>query len=176
MADNALILLLVNGVGVLFGAGGVVAWFKLGPERRQTSTETQSTIFEDLNSAYVRVCDELLQSQMRLKACEAENESCRRQLQDLQTAVGTLKSDVGRQYRLFLLARARAHLASKTLGNYELHIDFLLEEMRSHKVPITPMMRTTRIRNAYNGQLEKLEEMEAQELEKVLKEEESPAE
>lgn len=166
---------------LLSGAiSAVVGWYRLRAERKKSSAETQnliadtqSQVLEDLNKQYLRVCDELVQTQMGLKACEAENEICRAKVQELQAAVGLLQG----QSRLFLLARARAHLAIKTLGSYELHIDYLLDEMRSHNVPITPMMRTQAIRTAYQIATEKLETMEAQELEVLLRHqitEESP--
>jgi len=90
MSDAILIAIIgaVSGlIGALFGAGGVVAWRKAGVERRKVDADTQSQILKDLNEAYVRVCDELAQTQMRLVSCEVENERCRERVQKLQGRV-----------------------------------------------------------------------------------------
>lgn len=167
--ETPLLIALVSAASSLLSAGGVAVWFKLGPERRKLKTETQSKIYDDLNTAYERISEELTQAQMGVKALEAENESCRKQIQELQTSVSLLQVETGRQSRLSALARARSHLAVKTLGTYELHIDFLLDEMRRHKVPITPIMRTQKLRTAYQAQMDKYEAMEVHELEALLK-------
>ena len=167
--ETPLLIAFVSAVSSLLSAGGVVVWFKLGPERRKLKTETQSKIYDDLSTAYERICDELTQAQMRVKACEAENETCRKQIQELQSSVSLLHVEIGQQSRLSALSRARSYLAVKTLGSYELHIDFLLDEMRRHKVPITPMMRTQKLRTAYQAQMDRYEAMEAHELEALLR-------
>lgn len=176
---NPLTIAAVVGPLLSAGATAVVASFRLRTERKKFNaeaqnliTETHSQVLEDVNKAYNRVCDDLVQAQMRLKACEMENEICRAKVGELQAAVGMLQG----QSRLFLLARARAHLAIKTLGNYELHIDYLLDVMRERNIHVTSLMRTQAIRTAYQVQAEKLETMEAQELEVLLRRaEESPA-
>jgi hypothetical protein len=168
--NTTTLIALIGGItallGTLLGTGGVIAWRKaeaekqkLKAEERKASAEADSVILRDLNAAYVRVCDELAQTTMRLVACEVENEQGRKRVEKLQGL-----------YEISMVARARAHLAIKALGNYELHIDYLLDEMRHHNIPITPEMRTQKLRTAYQAQQERLDAMEIPELELLLKE------
>lgn len=169
--------LAVAGVfGTFLGASGVIAWFKLGPERRKlradankSEIDADSQIFKDLNVAYNRVSDELSQALMRIRAVETENETLRQQTHNLQVSITTLQGEINRQARLSALARARSHMALKMLGNYELHIDFLLDEMRDARIEITPIMRTSKLRVAFQAQMDRLEAMEVQELENLIK-------
>lgn len=167
---DQIIIILLNAVITFTIGGGLLAWFKYGPERRKTRAETASLLLEDLESSYKRVCEDLAQVRMELIVREQEAADCRGQVQEMQAAMSLLSVEVSRQGRLSILARARAHLAGKTLLNYELHIDTLLDEMVAKKIEITPMMRTRKLREAYNAQVEKLEAMEAHELEALLKE------
>lgn len=157
MTDGVLIAL-TNLGSLILGGGAITAWFKLGPERRKQHADTQSQILKDLREAYERVCDELAQVQMKLVLCQTENEHCRQRVQKMEGL-----------YQVSMLSRARAHLAIKTLGSYELHIDYLLDQMRHHSISISPMMRTTKLRAAYHLQQEKLDAMETEELENLTK-------
>lgn len=170
--------LLVAGASALVGASGLAAWFKLGRERKKisaeteyTDAETQSRVYANLERDYRRVCDDLGQLEMRLRACKQENEACRKQVQEL-------RDEVSGTHRQFLLARARGHAAGKLAGNYVLHNESVLDVIREHnkkhphhEIPITPMMRAVRLQETYQTELSRLDDMEAQDLELLIRKE-----
>ncbi len=94
----------------------------------------------------------------------------------MQDSIGLLTIEMARQSKISVLSRARTHIATRGLMSYELHVDAILDEIRRHnelhphaKILITPMMRTRKLRAAYDAQMSRLEAMEVQELEALLK-------
>lgn len=163
-----LILLLVGG-----GTGGVIGWlYRAGPERKKITVDYQSTIMADLNQAYKNSVDECSQLKMQNMALEQHIEDCQKQMHDARMSAIFCQRSEDRHGRLTELARRKAHLAGKTLGDYELLYELLLDEIRKHneerhdrdqsnKLVITPLMRPQRIRSAYHAEVAKLDAIEA---------------
>lgn len=153
---------------LVLGSGGVLAWFKLGPERKRIVIEAaegavilQSNVLKDIQTSYDNLNDELAQLKMDNIMVEEEKERCQAQIARLQTSVEFMQRDLDRHGRMAELARRKSHLAVHTLGNYELHVGLLLDEMRKARLEITPDMRPQHIRSAFQQEMDKLEVMES---------------
>ena len=144
MSETLLIALIATGcslVTALFTASGVIAWFTVGPQRRKITIDAaqgailiQSSVLKDIHEDYDRLGDELGQVKMEAMAREKENEDCREKIRELERSVAFLHIDLDRHGRMAELARRKSHTAIHALGNYELHIDSLLDEMRKHQI------------------------------------------
>ena len=139
--------------GLLTGGGVIAAWFKLGPERRKLKVETAQGEYTIISSDYRRVCAENDEMRMELVSLEQQLHFCGQHLEDLRLTCKTCQQDMA-------LTRARAHLAINTMASYEIHIDLLLEEFRKRQIPITPMMRSSRIREAFLLEMNQLVALE----------------
>ncbi len=157
-------------LGALLGTGGLYAYFKLGPERRQIVIETAHEVMEILREDYNRVSDELTQVKMESVVLEKQHAECRKEIGELQASVRFLQRDLDRHGRMAELARRRAHVAVHAIGAYELLIDELLAKMRDSKIAITPIMRPTKIRTALQAEMDKLEDIESTVTEQAVKE------
>lgn len=145
------------------GTGGAIGyWFKAGPERKKITVDVadvanaiQGKVLDDLNEAYQNAKDETSQLKMQNMALEQHIEDCQKQVHEARMAATFAQ-------RFEKLARSRAHLAGRTLGAYELHFDTVLEELKKHhKIVITPIMGTHKLREAYYTELSRLEEAES---------------
>ena len=150
--------------GVAGTLGGVVAWFKLGPERRKLTSDTSvntSTIYskllQDFDVRYQRLCEELDEKTMALVSAEQQLETCHQTCHFLQ---GERDESI--------LARSRSHIALNTMVSYELHIELLLDELRKCGIAITPEMRPQHIRTAFQAEMKKLETLESGVVENLL--------
>lgn len=166
---------LIGLVGAALGAGGVSAFFKLGPERGQiTVTAAQGAVvihqnvLKDLNDRYDQLSDELAQMKMENMTLEQHHQQCRSQIGELQSSVLYLQKEQDRNSRLTLLARRKTHLAVHTIGAYDLLIENIFDDMREHKVPIKPELRPIAIRQAFQTKMEEIEELEARVMEEVV--------
>lgn len=171
----------------IFGTGtGLYGWFKLGAERRKTSAEADeitakvhTAVLRDLNEDYDRLADEVAQLRMAAIMREKENSECRQQLHEMRETVASLRIELARHGRLAELSRRKAHLALNMLGNFEIHIDNLLGAMRDHVcqeegehgMHITPLMRPHKLREAFQFEMNKLEQAEIKLLDESLTEE-----
>lgn len=159
-------------LGTLLGGGGVAAWFLLGPRRRKITIDAahdavliHSGVLKDVRDEVNRLSNELAQMQMEGMALEKAHQDCEKRIQDLESQLQVLRREVD----LARLSRRKAHLAIHTLGNYELHIDLLLDEMRKQRLAITPLMRPHKIRAAFQAEMAKIEEMESTITEQTVK-------
>lgn len=180
------VTLLVGLAGALVGTTGAVAWVKVFAERKKVRVDAElgtatisSTLLKDVYQSYRNLADDLAQTKMECAAIEQENEDLHKIVQELRLTVSSQQFDLSKSQRNLneesektWLARRQAHLADNTLGNYELHIESLLDELRKCKVPITPMMRPQRIRAAYQAEKEKLEKLESRLTDQIVKPEE----
>ena len=89
-----------------------------------------------------------------------ENMELSGQVQELRADLVACQHEVKTAQRQAWLARRHAHLARHAIGNYELHIDILLDEMRQAGMRITPLMRPRKIREQFQMEMEKLEKLE----------------
>src|SRR5262245_50883915 len=116
--DTTLLVALVGTLGTLSGAGGVIAWFKLGPERGQISVSTaseavivHSSVLKDVKAEYQSVKEELAQTKLEISAVEAAHESCRNEIGELRVQISFLQRDLERHGRLSELSRRKTHLS-----------------------------------------------------------------
>lgn len=165
--DTTQLLAIAAVVGPFISGGVVTAWFKLGPERRKLTIETaegavlvHSNVLKDLKSDYDRLGSELGQVKMEGMEQEKENEECRRKILRLETSIMLLQQQSNIQGRTVELARRRSHAAINALGSYELHIDGLLDVMREKRIDITPAMRPRILREAFQAEMQKIDEWE----------------
>ncbi len=163
----ALIGLTSTIIGALGGAGGLYAWFKLGPERGKLKAEAahvasgmHSSLLRDAENEHNRLSNELMQVRMEVSALEHQHDECRRVVAGLQATIATLRVEFARHARMAELSRAKAHLANNALGNYELHIAMLLDILRDNSIPINPDMRPHKLRSNLQVEMNKLEELE----------------
>lgn len=147
------VAILSSAGGILVGGGAIVAWFKLGPERRKLRVETAQGEYTIISSDYRRVCAENDEMRMQLVSAEQQLDVCARHLEDFRLQCSACQKDIA-------LTRARAHLAINTMASYEIHVDLLLEEFRKRDIPITPMMRSSRIRQAFLLEMNQLVALE----------------
>ncbi len=183
MPQSVYILIVLIGfvstiLGALGGAGGLYAWFKLGPERTklkvesaEVATKIHSSLLRDAEHDHDRLSGELTQSRMETSALEHQHDQCRRMVVELQATLTTLRIEFARNARMAELSRAKAHLINNALGNYELLIAHLLDILRDNEVPISPEMRPHRLRSNLQAEMNKLEELEIE----AVQQQESPA-
>jgi hypothetical protein len=182
MTQSTYILIALIGLfgtvfGAATGAGGLYAWFKLGPERNKlridaarVETTIHSSLLRDAGNENTRLSGELTQERMQLAALGHECDECHKTVASLQATFATLRVEFARNARMSELSRAKAHLALNGLGNYELLIARLLDILRDNDVPISPEMRPNRLRANLQAELNKLEELEVE----AIQQQESP--
>lgn len=153
--------LLVGLAGTLLGSGGVYALLKVGPERRKTDAEVHTSLLRDSHTAYQQLSEELAHAKMINISLEKENEDCRDKVVQLQRTLRMIEEEINRHGRMSELARRKAHIAINALGGYELHIEHLLDRLRDEKIQLTPLDRPTRLRQAFQAEMNKLEELES---------------
>ena len=148
-------------LGMALGGGGLYAWFKIGPERRRLTADTNSTLLRDAREAYQQLSDELSQTKMTNIMLENECDNCRDKVFQLEHVIQTLQEDISRHGRMSEIARRRAHLAINTLGNYELHIELLLDRMRAENVVLNALDRPIKLRREFQAKMNELEKLES---------------
>jgi hypothetical protein len=161
LSDTALIAALAGLAGAVIGSGGLYAWFKVGPERRKITTEIHTSVLRDSHTAYQNISDELSQIRMNNIMLEEENEHFRGRVSELERVIVGQQEAVNRHGRMAELARRKAHVALNGLGGYELHIEHLLDRLRDENINLTPLDRPTRLRQALQAEMNKLEELES---------------
>jgi hypothetical protein len=158
-----------TGGGVFTLLRYVPALFKIGPERKQMAVQASheavnlhSDVLKDVKDSYDNVADELAQLKMAVMVVEEERDHCKRQVQSYESTIRFLQSEVERHGRLTErlkvtadIARQRSHYAVGVISNYEIHNELVLSEFRKREIPVTPMMRTKVLREAFHLQMEK---------------------
>ena len=156
--------------GIALGSGGLYAWFKLGPERRKLSVDINSSLLRDAQAAYQQLSDELSQTKMSNIMLENECDNCRDKVFQLEHVIQTLQEELSRHGRMAELARRRAHLAINTLGNYELHIELLLDRMRAENIMLNALDRPLKLRREFQAKMNELEKLESMAMTQALAE------
>lgn len=165
-------------IGSLFGAGGVYAWLKVGPERRKliadaekVIVDTAHSVLQDVRDDYSRLSDEIAQVKLENISHEKKHEDCQKEVRDLQATVKILQQDLHRHGRLSTIARRKAHLAIHSIGGYEILIEQIFEQMREHSIPITSNLRPIVLRLAFQKEMQSLENLEAEIINETVKQE-----
>lgn len=168
LIQDPVLIAIISLVSALFGSGGVYAWFKLGPERKQIVVNASheaviihSDVLKDIKAQYDSLSDELGQVKMELVQVERVHQECEKKTQELQSSMFFLQRDLDRHGRLSELARRKSHVAIHAIGGYELLIDEILAEMRNHNIPIRSDLRPYKLRAAFQAEMDKLETLEA---------------
>lgn len=167
------LIALVSAIG---GAGGVAALFKLKAEKGQITVSAaqgavivHSTVLKDIKEDYDRLAEELAQVRMENVEIRKENVTCQRIMGELRVSIALLHVTLDRQGRLSELARRKSHVAVHALGGYELLIDEIFNEMRRGNLSIRDELRPHKLRAAFQAEMDKLEELEAQIIEQAVK-------
>ena len=155
---------------------GLVAWYKAGPEREKTKAEAAQIAVDAAEHAveiqsrqYNQLNDELIQKTMEMIAAGQQLEDFKRQCEECRVARTVEQRELTDQRRIALIARRRDHLSRHTLGQYEVHIETLLEHLRGCGVAITPLMRPQKIREAFQHEMERLDKLDAVVTEDIVK-------
>ena len=173
-------LLYVVGAGGYVGAliTGLVAWYRAGPERKKTKADADKIAVDAAQQAvqiqlqqYNQLNDELIQRTMEAIGSAQQVEEFKKQCEECRVSRMMEQRELIDQRRIALIARRRDHLSRHTLGQYELHIETLLEHLRGCGVVITPMMRPQKIREAFQEEMERLDKLDATVTEEIVKHE-----
>ena len=169
-------------VSALLGSGGIYAILKSGPERRKIVVSTsqdafiiQSGVLKDLKAQYDSVSEELSLLKMENVEIKSQHADCRSEIVDLRTSTVLMQRDLDRHGKMTFISRRKTHLAVHTLGNYELLIEQIFDDLRETPMPIRPEWRPTSVRSKFQEEMDKLEEMEAKLLEQTINNDSSDA-
>lgn len=166
---------------LLFGSGGVYAWFKLGAEKGQITVNAaqgavivHAGVLKDLQEQYERVTDELAQLRMETVALETQHEKCRELTHELQLSITFMHRDLDRHGRMAELARRKSHTAINAMASYELLIDQLHNKLTENNILVPIELKSYDLRKSLRDEMNRLEDMESMITEQVVKKESPP--
>jgi hypothetical protein len=183
MSDGIVIAAISTAVGI-FGTGGIVAYFKFRNQKgsgqfvvdaAKGAVIVHTGVLKDISDQYERQGEEIQQLRMELATIEEQHNKCQVSLLDVQLSVRYMRRDLDRHGRASEICRRKCHVAVNVVQGFELLIENIFDEMRKHNVPITDDLRPTNMKRAYREEMNKLDELEASLLERMLTESSPPS-
>jgi len=105
LTDPVITAVLTLGASLLTG-GGVLAWFKLGPERNQITVtagtggrDHSKQRLKDIQDAYERVSDELGQYKMQGLSLFEEHAKCTQKIAELELSQKFMQTRLGQAWK-----------------------------------------------------------------------------
>lgn len=168
--EEIILRVVIGLITALGGAGTLLTWQRFRSEKRsgqliikaaEGAVVIQGGVLQTLNNQIDTLHDEIAQMKMENIETEKKHEDCEKSLGEVKISVALLQNDLASHSRMSELARRKTHVAINTLGNYELLIENVLAELRTHNIPIKDDMRPIRIRETFQAKMNQLEELES---------------
>ena len=153
LSDVSIVQIIIALAGI-FAGGGLVALFKVGPQRKhivvnaaEGAVVVQSGVLKDLREEISRLQGQVTSLEMEGTATQEQtdadiNELHKQQREHLATIerlrmdIEFLHRDVDRHGRMTELARKRSHVLSNALGPLELRVHGLIKELTRRNIEV----------------------------------------